>query len=52
MLTDEYDCHFDLTFEFHTEDPAKYKRPIALDGRQICSWPFLRFFKGAFWQTG
>ena len=51
-LIDDCNGDFDLTLEFHGEDPPKYKRPTSLDGRQICFWPFLRLTKGASGQTG
>ena len=44
-FTDDCDGDVDLTLEFHTEDPAKYKRSASLDGQQTCFWPFLRLPK-------
>ena len=50
--TDDCDGSFDLKFEFHTEDPPKYKRPTAFDGRQTCFLAIFELPKGPSGQTG
>ena len=50
-LRNDCDGDFELTFDFHTEDMAKYRRKTTFDARKTCFWPFLRLLDRPTGQT-